>query len=40
MILVTVLVLIELVKRFGIMGGNESSSNGCTRVGTRGGVKL
>ena len=36
MILVTVLVLIELAKRFGIMGGNESSSNGCTRVGTRG----
>ncbi len=37
MVLVTVLkVLIELVKRFGTMGGNRSSSNGCTRVGTRG----
>ena len=43
MVLVTVLqVLIELVKRFGTMGGNGSSSNGYTRVGTRGGrgVKL
>ena len=38
MALVTVLqVLIELVKRFGTMGGNGSSLNGCTRVGTRGG---
>ena len=37
MVLVTVLqVLLELVKRFGNMGGNGSSSNCCTRVGTRG----
>ena len=37
MVLVTVLqVLLELVKMFGTMGGNGSSSNGCTRVGTGG----
>ena len=41
MVLVTVLqVLLELVKMFGTMGGNGSSSNGCTRVSTKGGVKL
>ena len=40
MILVTVLqVLIELVKRFGIMGGYENSLNGCIRVGKRGGME-